>query len=247
LLIDPKHEATMSLEAFKRAIADCNPALSLQPTGSRTAGPVFEDAEITSLFKNVTKAAERTSDNRLVGVKLKTQDLATKVYQGVKTILVDQVRVTLEKAQLSLSQLFTRYDMNKDGLLEHKELLRALSDCRAQNKDKDLSDKMADILLKEVLDPRRGGNKNNNRSAAKEGISYGVLKFYIESCGPGVAEGSAVARSGNQIDSGKGAGNGVSDSVSSATGFTSEMLQMCKKAARKILSQCHNNIVDIIG
>jgi hypothetical protein len=93
----------MSLEAFKRAIADCNPALSLQPAGSRTAGPVFEDAEITSLFKNVTKAAERTSDNRLVGVKLKTQDLATKVYQGVQTILVDQVRVTLEKAQLSLS------------------------------------------------------------------------------------------------------------------------------------------------
>ena len=126
----------MSLEAFKRAIADCNPALSLQPTGSRTAAPVFEDAEITSLFKNVTKAAERTSDNRLVGVKLKTQDLAAKVYQGVKTILVDQVRVALEKAQLSLSQLFTRYDMNKDGLLEHKELLRALSDCRAQNKDK---------------------------------------------------------------------------------------------------------------
>ena len=90
------------------------------------------NAEITSLFKNVTKA-EEASNNRLVGVKLKTQDLATKVYQGVKTILVDQVRVTLEKAQLSLSQLFTKYDMNKDGLLEHKELLRALADCRRQN------------------------------------------------------------------------------------------------------------------
>jgi len=215
----------MSLEAFKLSIAEC-----------KAAGLVFEDAEITSLFKNVTKA-EHTSNNRLVGVKLKTQDLATKVYQGVQTILVDQVRVALEKAQLSLSQLFTKYDMNKDGLLEHKELLRALSDCHC-----DLRSKMADILLKEVLDPRRG-----ERAAATGRISYGVLKFYIESCGPSVGEGSTVARSGNQIDSGKGAGHGVSDSVSSATGFTSEMLQMCKKAARKILSQCHNNIVDIIG
>lgn len=225
------------MEAFKRAMAEC-----------RTAGLAFEDAEITSLFQNVTrikKAAEPASD-RLVGVKLKTQDLATKVYQGVKTILVDQVRVALDKAQLSLSQLFTKYDMNKDGLLEHKELLRALSDCHLG-----LSNKMADILLKEVLDPRSGNkdNKNNNRAATGRsiGVSYGVLKFYIESCGPSVVEGSMVARSGNQIDSGKGAGHGVSDSVSSATGFTSEMLQMCKKAARKILSQCHNNIVDIIG
>lgn len=219
----------MSLEAFKQSIAEC-----------KAAGLVFEDAEITSLFKNVTKA-EHTSNNRLVGVKLKTQDLATKVYQGVQTILVDQVRVALEKAQLSLSQLFTKYDMNKDGLLEHKELLRALSDCHLG-----LSNKMADILLKEVLDPPRKGSKGE-RAAAHGRISYGVLKFYIESCGPSVGEGSTVARSGNQIDSGKGAGHGVSDSVSSATGFTSEMLQMCKKAARKILSQCHNNIVDIIG
>ena len=219
----------MSLEAFKLSIAEC-----------KTAGLVFEDAEITSLFKNVTKA-EQTSNNRLVGVKLNTQDLATKVYQGVKTILVDQVRVALEKAQLSLSQLFTKYDKNKDGLLEHKELLRALSDCHCVLAE-DRKRKMADILLKEVLDPRKG-----ERAAANGRISYGVLKFYIESCGPSAGQGSAVARSGNQIDSGKGAGHKVSDSVSSAAGFTAEMLQLCKKAARKILSQCHNNIVDIVG
>lgn len=216
----------MTLEAFKLAMAE-----------RRAAGLVFDDAELTSLFKSVTKTPDSTANNRLVGIKLKTQELATKVYQGVQTILVDQVRVALEKAQLSLSQLFAKYDMNKDGLLEHKELLRALSDCHLS-----LSNKMADILLKEVLDPRRG-----ERAAANGRISYGVLKFYIESCGPSVVEGSAVARSGNQIDSGTRAGHGVSDSVSSATGFTSEMLQMSKKAARKILSQCHNNIVDIIG
>ena len=216
----------MTLEAFKLAMAE-----------RRAAGLVFDDAELTSLFKSVTKTPDSTPNSRLAGIKLKTQELATKVYQGVQTILVDQVRVALEKAQLSLSQLFTKYDMNKDGLLEHKELLRALSDCHLS-----LSNKMADILLKEVLDPRRG-----ERAAANGRISYGVLKFYIESCGPSVVEGSAVARPGNQIDSGKRAGHGVSDSVSSATGFTSEMLQMSKKAARKILSQCHNNIVDIIG
>lgn len=219
----------MSLEAFKLSITEC-----------KAAGLVFEDAEITSLFKNVTKA-ENTPNNRLVGVKLNTQDLAAKVYSGVKAILVDQVRVALEKAQLSLSQLFTKYDMNKDGLLEHKELLKALSDCHLVLTGKE-KEKMADILLKEVLDPRRG-----ERAAASGKISYGVLKFYIESCGPHVVEGSMLARSGNQIDSGKEAGLGVSDSVSSATGFTSDMLQMCKKAARKILSQCHSNIVEIVG
>ena len=73
----------------------------------------FEEAEVTSLFKSATKATDR-----VVGLKLNTQELAIQVYAGVRAILVDQVRVALEKAHLSLGQLFTKYDKNNDGFLE---------------------------------------------------------------------------------------------------------------------------------
>lgn len=197
-LIDPKNETSMSEDAFRRSIAQC-------------AAPDFhfEETAVTSLFKHVTKA-----ENRLTGVTLNTQQLGTKVYQGVKAILVDQVRVAFEKAGLSISQLFAKYDANKDGLLDHAELLKALSDCHLT-----LGSKMSDVLLKEVFGPRGG-----DRSAAGGKISYGALKFYLESGGPLASEGSMLARSRDQIDSGNGAGPRVSDSMSSAAGLTAEML-----------------------
>lgn len=220
-LIDPKNEGSMSEDAFRRSIAQC-------------AAPDFhlEETAVTSLFKHVTKA-----EHRLTGVTLSIQQLATKVFQGVKAILVDQVRVAFEKAGLSMSQLFEKYDSNKDGLLDHAELLKALSDCHLT-----LKSKMSDVLLKEVF-----GAGGGERSAAGGKISYGTLKFYLESGGPLAAEGSMLARSRDQIDSKSGAGPRLSDSMSSAAGLTADMLQMCKRAARKVLAQCHSNIVEIVG
>ena len=91
------------------------------------------------------------------------------------------------------------------------------------------------------------GAGGGQRSAAGGKISYGTLKFYLESGGPLAAEGSMLARSRDQIDSKDGAGPRLSESVSSAAGLTTEMLQMCKRAARKVLAQCHSSIVEMVG
>lgn len=111
-LIDPNNTVMMTLEQFKHSMAQC-----------KAPDFNFGDAEITDLFRNVTKA-----ENRVVGVKLSTQELAEKVYGGVKAILIEQARVALEKAGVSLSEWFAKHDRNKDGFLEHSELLTGLKE-----------------------------------------------------------------------------------------------------------------------
>ena len=98
---------------------------------------------------------------------------------------------------------------------------------------------MGDVLTKSVLDPQ-----DENRSKGVGKISIGVLKFYFESFGPdGVDAAPSMGGSDMVKDSGKGPGM-----VDQATvGMTSDAVQMCKKASRKILAQCHNNIVEIVG
>lgn len=217
-LVDPNNTTAMTIEQFQQSMAQC-----------KAPDFNFDDAEVTSLFKNVTKA-----ENRVVGVKLNTQQLATKVSEGVRAILIDQVRVALEKAGLSLGQLFAKYDKNSDGFLDHQELTRALSDCGLT-----LGAKMSGILLTEVLDPR-----GPNKSTSSGKISYGVLKFYLEAGGTQSTEGALLSRSRDQGDSGKG---GVSDSVASAGGLPQDVLQGSKRAARKILVACHASIAELVG
>lgn len=105
-LLDPNNTTTMTLEQFTSSMARC-----------KAPDFVFDDAEVTGLFRSVTGAEDRT-----VGLKLSVPELASQVFEGVRAILVDQVRVTLEKAELSVGQLFAKYDSNKDGLLEHAQL-----------------------------------------------------------------------------------------------------------------------------
>jgi Ca2+-binding EF-hand superfamily protein len=187
----------------------------------------FSDAEVSSLFRHVTKA-----ENRVVGVKLNLQQLATKVFEGVKAILIDQVRVALAKAQLSLGQVFTKYDKNKDGFLEPSELQKALVDCHLT-----LGAKMSDILLNQVLDP-----PSPARSVGSGKISFGVLQFYLEACGPHSSDSGLAARPHGQIDSGNGATEG-----SGAAGPSHDALQSCKRAARKILLACHSTLAELVG
>ena len=217
-LLDPNNTTMMTIEQFQQSMAQC-----------KAPDFNFDDAEVASLFKNVTKA-----ENRVVGVKLNTQHLATKVYAGVKAILIDQVRVALEKAQLSLGQLFGKYDKNKDGFLDHAELRAALSDCHLA-----LGPKMSEILLSQILDP-----PGPTKSASSGKISFGVLKFYLEACGPHSSETSLPSGSHDQMDAGKG---GVSDSIASAGGLSQDVLQASKRAARKILAQCHSTVVELVG
>jgi hypothetical protein len=48
--------------------------------------------------------------------------LETSVFNAVRAILIGQVRVAFEKADMSLGNLFTNYDKNKDGFLDHLEI-----------------------------------------------------------------------------------------------------------------------------
>jgi len=134
---------------------------------------------------------------------------------------------------MPLSQLFTKYDKNKDGYLEHSELLQALSDCHLK-----LGTNMRDVLMSQVFDPpARGDEKKGKMSEGSGKISLGVLKFYLEAGGASTGEVPMLSKS-RDLDSGKG---GVSDSMSG--GLTPELLQQSKRAARKILAQCHSSIV----
>jgi len=48
----------------------------------------------------------------------------------VKAILIDRVRHRLERASMSVSDLFTKYDRNKDGFLEYDEFAKAMLECK---------------------------------------------------------------------------------------------------------------------
>lgn len=132
-LIDPNNKTTMTLEEFKSAI---NTAKTSAPDFS------FSDAEINSIFKALSSSQSYT-------VKVSTTDLVEEVFKGVESILVDQVRVTLARAHLKVDKLFDKYDKNKDGFLEHSELLQALSDSHLV-----LQPNMSAVLIDGVLDPK---------------------------------------------------------------------------------------------
>ena len=187
-LIDPNNLAVMNLESFRETIGKL-----------KQQGFALDEAEIADLFKYMTKA------DRTTGLKINTKDLATRVYQGVKAILIDRVSENLDRASMSLHRLFSTYDKNKDGFLEYEEFNKALTDCQV-----DLGRNMRDILLKEVLDPQ-GAKK----SATGGKISFGILKFYMESFGPDGVD--SVVRSQDQIDSSSRAGRSAVDTTSSAT------------------------------
>jgi Ca2+-binding EF-hand superfamily protein len=150
-------------------------------------------------------------------LKLNTQDLAKKVFLGVHAILIDQVRVALEKNQMSLGQLFQKYDGNKDGLLEHFEIEKALKDCHLT-----LGKEMTKIFLEDIL---------SNSKAGSTSVSFGVFKFYLDNINVNQVEVIEQIESGN----------------SAAVKITSDVASSAKMAARKILIKCFANIAEIVG
>ena len=90
---------------------------------------------------------------------------------------------------------------------------------------------MRSVLFDQVLDPAAGKRAPSGR------ISYGVLKYYLESGGvQDVSPVEMIAKSSNKVK--------ASESGSVA-GLPAETIQACKRAARKILAQCHSNIVEV--
>lgn len=138
-----------------------------------------------------------------------------------------------------MNSLFAKYDQNKDGFLSHQELSEALNSPAV---DVRLGSNMRAVLLSEVLDPPQAGKKKGGSGK----ISFGVLKFYFESFGPMGVDGTMhITKQVDQIDSSVGAGKSSQPVVQS--NLTPDLLQTGKRASRKLLAQCHNNIIEIVG
>ena len=82
-LVDPNTTASMTLEQFSESMQAC-----------KAPDLAFDPSEVESLFRAVTNAEGRT-----VGLKLSTRTLAERVYDGVRALLVDQVRAALARSQ----------------------------------------------------------------------------------------------------------------------------------------------------
>lgn len=90
----------------------------------------------------------------------------------MKAILIEKIRISLSKANLTLAQLFAKYDKNKDGILEQNEFTKALADCHLV-----LGQNMLNFLVGEAFDPQSVKQRRSGR------IAHGMLKVYLEAFG----------------------------------------------------------------
>jgi len=143
--------------------------------------------------------------------------------------------VAFGKAQKTVAQLFAKYDANKDGQLERSEFTQALTDCGLR-----LETNMMNVLYEQVLDPPTRGGRGTGK------VSYGILKFYVESAGSGAQEFDApsLARSRGETPSDAAPAKTTATSVPS---LSNEVVQASKRAARKILIQCHATVVEQVA
>lgn len=101
---------------------------------------------------------------------------------------------------------------------------------------------MRAVLFEQVLDPPVPGSKK--RTSGR--VSFGVLKYYLEAGGAQDTEAARlVARSRDRpAEPGQ---TSASEAGPSAPGLSLDALVSCKRAARKILTQCHSNIADVVA
>lgn len=105
---------------------------------------------------------------------------------------------------------------------------------------KKLDPNMDNVLFNEVFAPL------NSKSNATGRISKSLLQFYLETFAPGSPE--APRKIASQIDSSKGrSAKDAPGQKNINLGVTPEMTQTSKRAAKKILLQCHSKIVEIVG
>jgi hypothetical protein len=83
----------------------------------------MSEQEVESLFKHVTKTV------KTIGVQISINKLTEKVYSALDAILIERIRDAVTKSLKPLSELFTKFDANKDGKLEYAELENLLLEC----------------------------------------------------------------------------------------------------------------------
>lgn len=103
----------MTYEEFNKAMNECK------------AGDFdFAEEEILSIFKIVAGVKSRTA-----GVKLSVDKLTQAVFSSLNALLIDQIRVSLDKNGLQIALLFSKYDKQKKGYLDGNDFNSILLDC----------------------------------------------------------------------------------------------------------------------
>jgi len=151
-LVDPKNISTMTLDQLQDAFKAC-----------RHRDFQFDEREVADIFRHITKS------KNTMGIKINIQDLTKSVYESVKGLLLEKMRLSLLKNDLNLNQLFTKYDRNRDDVLDAKEFEKALGDCGLE-----ISPNLSVFLNAEVFDPLAAKQRRNAK------ISKKVLRKYLE-------------------------------------------------------------------
>jgi hypothetical protein len=160
------------------------------------------DSEVEALFKYVTKSV------RTVGVEISIAKLTDKVLLALDALLIEKMKDSVMKSLKPLSEIFTKFDSNKDGQLDYSELENLFLECQLAFRPNMLQ------RVYQLLDP----SKKTSR------ISYDQFKFYV-------SEGSSPASIGISLDY-----EPSLQKASLSQETSQEEFNMCRSAARKILS-----------
>ena len=82
------------------------------------------DSESENLFKYITRSV------RTVGVTLSISRLTDKVFLAVDAFLIEKMKDAVARQVRPLSDLFSKFDTNKDGKLTYNEMENLLLECQ---------------------------------------------------------------------------------------------------------------------
>jgi hypothetical protein len=81
------------------------------------------ESEVDTIFKYVTKTINPT------GVRLSMSMFTDKVFNALDAILIEKMKDSVVKSLRPLSELFAKYDSNKDGFIDLTEFESLLLEC----------------------------------------------------------------------------------------------------------------------
>lgn len=155
VLVDPDRLSTMTLDQLQAVFKK-----------SKHQDFNFDETEVRTIFYYVTGSKNPT------GISIDVQKLTDTVYESVKALVIEQIRKTLLKKDMTLNKVFQNYDRNNDDILDVKEFEKAMEDIGLM-----IPSNLAQFLYTEVFDPLA----TKQRRSAK--ITKKILRKYVECYG----------------------------------------------------------------
>lgn len=100
-LIDPESRSPLTLHDFQTGLAQLN-----------SESFSFTQEEASALFKVLTKSPDP------IGLKVDIQQVAELIQRGQDALMFERIRDGVNKSSVSLGELFSKHDTNKDSFLE---------------------------------------------------------------------------------------------------------------------------------